>query len=194
MPPFFLRIALGTFAAVALVLFAACGDDDDGADATSTPNDNPSGDELTLEEYFTGLDGIFERANSESNAAQAALDDALNAAGDDVDAEVAAVDDYVAVSIATFDAAIADMEEMNVPDEVADAHNDFLDAVNDSRELAADLRIDLQDVATQPEADLLISDFDVESAELVSRGDDACVVLQGIADANGIDVDLDCTG
>jgi hypothetical protein len=179
----------GILAAISLVcLFAlaACGDDDDG------PGDvGSSGGAMTLQEYFDELDVIFARADAATDAAEEQLDEDSGNAQEFAD-EVDAVEIFLDEVITAFDDAIADMEELDPPGEVTEAHDDFLDAASAAADGAGRFLDELEGVDDRSEADELVSEFDSEVTALIRGADEACLDLQVVANQNDIDVDLNC--
>jgi len=51
----------------------------------------------------------------------------------------------------------------------------------------------LDGVETRQEVDELIDTFDADASEIIDRADQACLDLQNAAEAQNIDVDLDCS-
>jgi hypothetical protein len=167
-------------------------DDDDGPTEAPTPTIPENlGEELTLEEYFTAIDGIFEAADSATDEAQTDLDAAL-AAEQPLADQIEAIQDYLATELEVFSDAIGRLDVMNPPDELEADHDDFLQAVMDATGAASGLQFALQDVETEEEATELIDNFEATVTEATGRSDQACFNLQAVADANNIDVDLDC--
>ena len=88
---------------------------------------------------------------------------------------------------------IADLESIDPPSEVEDAHNEIVAAQAEGLELLEDLNERAQLVES-------ISDMEELSAEFAGpvftdvsdRSEEACFALEAVADDNGIDVDLEC--
>ncbi|MCH8161365.1 MAG: hypothetical protein IIB88_05670 [Chloroflexi bacterium] len=168
-------LVLAIIGAMVLSLgLVACGDDDD-----DNGGNGNGGGELTLAEYFSALEPL-------SQAFDADVD--LLDAGESLDEFVGFVED----SKSLVDDFVGDLEGLNAPAEVADAHSE---AVSAGQEL-----VEMYDNA------LTVLDLSetVEDAQLVLQGPGflgsqarfaaSCVALQGIADSNGLDIDMRCPG
>lgn len=154
-----------------LALAAACGGDDGGN----------GGEALTLEAYFT-----------EAAAIGAALDDAIEpsvttfATSEDPEELKAAFGAYPGA----LDAFIGSFAALAAPDEVAAEHNATIDAAEAFRDELEAANDGVQEATTYEEF--------LEAADTPDLGTlsdaltETCVTLQGIADENGIEVDLGC--
>ncbi len=170
-------IAVVIVGALVLALGAgACNDDgDDG------------GGELTLTEYFSELDAIMEDANSQMDA----LEDPEDRDVTSEEGQLEAIRDfYFAAKLAVIEGTFDRIEDLDPPAEVEDAHDALLAAGGDT--VAAFEAIASQVAEAESLADLFEL-FDDDSSEAAGeRFEQTCSDLQGIADENEIDVDLDC--
>lgn len=170
------------------------GDDDGGGedDATDSPV-IPSnlGVELSAQDYFTELDETFAEADAATEEALSDLESARTAA-QDLDSEIAAIQAYLATELEVFSDAIGRLDVLNPPDDLERDHDDFLAAILDAANAASDLQFELDDVETDEEANALVGEFEETVLAITERSDAACFNLQAAADAQSIDVDLDC--
>lgn len=109
-----------------------------------------------------------------------------------VDEQIFVLQSYLSEIDTVFFFALSDLAALDAPPEVRTLHNDFLDVVEAAAQTGRDFSETLTSATTGAEVDQLTAEFDLEISQIVARGDDICLGLQGIADANGIDVDLDC--
>ncbi len=211
-----------TFAAIAVGFFAlglACrGEDDDEsvgdptvteAGADSTDGGDGSGDDSDddggygdgsgddtgaspeLEAYFAEIEAIFEDTDAASDELGTAFDEAIDAATT-VEEEVFTLQEFLLESRKTIEGALDDLEDVEPPGEVKDAHNDFVQAGRDLVEVSEQFSEGLQDVETEADLDALNEELDPGGQDAADAADAACFDLQDIADAAGISVDLNC--
>ena len=83
---------------------------------------------------------------------------------------------------------------LNPPDEAADAHGELVAGFRDLVGGLEDLIDQLADIESITEFSALLFDPDSGFGSAIGQLAAACLELQGIADSNEIDVDLDCTG
>lgn len=148
------------------------------------------GGALTLEEYFQKLDAIQE-GNDATFATQeaSAPEPSPDASGEDL---AALFRDSVTVSASTLRDAGTAADDLEPPDEVADAHADIVAAINgaaDALDSAADA---IPDTLTREELDSgeFFNNEDLNAAfDAITT---ACNALEAIATANNITVDLAC--
>ena len=166
-------LVLAIIGAMVLSLgLVACGDDDD-----DNGGNGNGGGEVTLDEYFGALETLGQAFDADVD---------LLDAGESLDEFVGFVEDGKSL----VDGFVGDLEGLNAPAEVADAHSE---AVSAGQEL-----VEMYDNAIT----VLDLSETVEDATLVLQGPGfvesqgrfaaSCVALQGIADSNALDVDLAC--
>lgn len=163
-----LLLALGTIA-------AACG-----------------GGASSLEEYFQEVEQLRGDVVRQSDRLQDGFDQAV-AVADSADSEEATVQafrDFFAGAAAIFAEFVADIDALEPPDAVADAHREAVEAFEDSQVAISNFSVRLTQVESQAELDGLLETFSTEPA--FDRFEEACLALQEIADENAIAVDLDC--
>lgn len=150
------------------------------------------GDELTLEEYFQQIDVLGNDAEDEIDRLVEEFEEAIEGAETEEDV-IEPFRDFFDRSAALFGDVVSELESIDPPSEVEDAHNEFVAVQAEGLELLEDL----DERAQRAES---ASDFEELSAELdgpvftdvSDRGEQACFALEAIADENGIDVDLEC--
>ena len=162
---------------------AACGGDGDGGGGDG------GGGELTLEEYFQRV----EELDDELQADEAALDeqmeqdlasvtdeqDALDLVRDGFEAQLANVEDFV-----------DDLDSLDPPAEVEDAHNEAVAAQRDFLVLFRDILDQLGDSDSFDAVDALFGTDEFAAAE--ERATQSCLAVEQIGVSNGFDVDFDC--
>jgi hypothetical protein len=164
----------------------------DSVRAGEPPDGGPAGgEELSLEEYFTEVDGIFERSDQEIDALNDELSEATTQSTR-VEEGVAAIDDFLTESIQVLSDAVDDLEALKEPEEVREQHTAFIAAVRDGIDQTEALQTDLQGVETEADLEQLATQFAEEVTSTEQEADAACTELQQIADSNDIGVDLNC--
>ena len=167
-------------APVMLLLAAACSGD-------SKP------EPLTLEQYFSQVDGIFkeqerraeaigEKYNDRLNPEASTLDEALEAAAQALPELLAEIRPVVADTVVALD-------ELAPPSEVLVTHQDLVDSLRELLVFYLDLEAGLKSGDTL-DAALEALFADASASELGQGLDLALTDLQAVADANGIEVDL----
>jgi hypothetical protein len=142
------------------------------------------GEELTLEEYFQKMQAISAEAVQETEA----LDEKFEALEED---DFGGLRDLFAANTAITADTFGDMDDIDPPGEVEDAHIEFVDAGEDVAELMEGFGDDLADVDSTSELEQAFERVvGLEAAS--ARIDTACAALEKIAAENDISVDLDC--
>jgi hypothetical protein len=149
-------------------------------------------DELTLEEYFQKLQTISDDLEEREKALDIEFEMAFDpetSPDTSVDTAQRVMGEAASASREVFD----DVDSLDPPSEVEDAHNEFL------REGRATTRLleTLADRAAEVESLFGLEDVhaELEGPDFEAAGvrlEDACRALEGIAADNGIEVDLDC--
>lgn len=158
--------------------------DDEGDEPTEEPTTastvEPSSE---LEDYFADLDeaenAYREQANAVTDNLSALEDTQVDEALTHIQEELDAIDGFVAA-----------LEDMDPPEEVAEMHAETIAGFQAVVALIEDNMAALESASTITEMNVVFSseEFNAISASL----DGACAALQGIAEANGIVVDLSC--
>lgn len=187
---------------VLLLLAAACGGDDDSSGTTATATDAPTntdsgGDNgggsdasADLEGYFAEVTQIALRTDTKLELIGSDLQNATFA--NDAE-EIAATQDGFQQAGEALELAILDFADLDPPPEAEDAHAEFIEKLQAALVVQSEFLADMQDVTTSVELDALAETYNPDLAETDADFDQACLVLQGIADDNGIDADLRCT-
>ena len=137
---------------------------------------------LTLEKYLQQV----EAADDEAEARSDALEDQFPTAFE----EPGATRDFFNAFAAIFRDFVDDLNDIEPTAEVEDAHNEFADAAEELAASFDELAGRAADAETLEE--LLTALFTSELSAAGDRFEVACLDLQGIADANAIDADLEC--
>ena len=146
---------------------------------------------LSLEEYFQEIDTIFEESDQAVEDVTADFDAAMDAATT-VEEQVAALKSFLDETNRVLFLSILQLGGLEPPPEVAASHNDFLDQVEAVAQISEDFLARLPDVQTNADLEALISELDFDLSVATATADDACLEMQGVADDNGIIVDLNC--
>jgi hypothetical protein len=160
------------------------GDEGNGANGggqAATENGDGGG---SLDEYFQQLKALSDDATAQFDAVSEEFPGVFSDPGDTRDA-LAKLD-------SVFDDIFARLDDMDPPDEVKQAHNDFRDGVVIQRQAFDKIASAAADAESAPELqqaiEAILPDLDAASSKI----NGACLALQGIADDNGVVVDLQC--
>jgi len=159
-------LALFLFGALLTASAAACG----------------GGGAMSLEDYFQELDTIFENRD-------AGFEDM----GEQYPESFSDPDetrDYLDGAILLLEGVIGDARNLDPPAEAEDAHNEFLDANDEALEALDTVREGVADAETPDDIDAVVNETDPVVDAAIQHFENACFKLQGVADANNIDVDL----
>jgi hypothetical protein len=169
LPGIAVLLALGAMA-------AACGGGDDG---------------LTAEEYFQRLESLGNDINQRSEALGDQWQEQLESITSEEEVMGLSRDFYTDMVSLTGDFRDR-LEDIDPPEEVRDAHDEFKDVAGALLETSRDIADQLQEAESEAEfLDLTTS----EALRAVGeRFDEACSSLKRIAADMGIEVDLDCGG
>jgi hypothetical protein len=143
---------------------------------------------LTLEEYFQKLDKI----QNDTDATFATQEASTGEPAEDASGEELAsfLRDSATSSVDILRAAAADVDDLEPPDEVADAHGDIVAAINGLVAALDGVADSIPDTLTSAEADALFNsdELDAVDEQFVA----ACTALEALAADNNITVDLAC--
>lgn len=142
------------------------------------------GEELTLEEFFQEFGAIDDEIVAGFEAAEADFPNAF----EDPDQ----MRGYLGAQTEVMRDGLERERELDAPAEVEEASDEFLDAFADQLELADDLLERLEDVESPEELEQALEASLPAFEEVGGPLTTACLALEGIADENGIDVDLAC--
>ncbi len=164
-----LLLALGTIA-------AACGD----------------GDELTLEQYFQRIDALGNDLDDELNRLSAEFDETVEEAETEEEV-IDAFRDFLDPQPGLFEDFVEELESIAPPSDVEDAHNEMVAIQAEGLELLEDLNERAQRVESASGVEEVGAELEGPAfTAIVDQTEQACFALEAIADANGIDVDLEC--
>ena len=176
-----LRTAALVGIAIALIIVAACGDDDAGSpEATAT-----APEQLTLEQYFQRFEAVLADLNDQFEVLLAQFPQALE--------DPAQAPEFFEASAAHIRAGLDQLDDINPPVEVVELHNDFLDAGGSMAKASEDFADQLADVEyVQELQEALGQPLEEHFGAAGERSDAACLALERFAADNGIAADLDC--
>ena len=177
-----LSVSVALLAAVAMVGLA-CGSSGNNS-STATGTSSESG-------YFTQLASIFAGGQTGSNDANTKLNNDLGSA-QTLDDNRVAINTFLDSMVGVFSAAITRMQALNPPDDARDAHNKFLQDVQNAKTKSSDLKSQLANASTIADFHTIVNDFNTEVDALVSDANVACVALQDLDNQHGANVDLSC--
>jgi hypothetical protein len=150
------------------------------------------GDELTLDEYFRQLEAAGGGANQRSAALQDEFEMRLRLP-ETAEEIIEATRQFYSGNASIFRDLSDNLEGVEPPTEVEEAHEGFVDATRVSAAVYENLSERAARAQSVPELQQLVAALDRRTVEAVfERVVDACLVLQGIADEIGIDVFLEC--
>ena len=195
-----LSMSVALLAAVAMVGLACGGSSSDSSTATGTSSAaQATGTTATAataggsdeSDYFTQLASIFAGGQTGSNDASTKLNNDLGSA-QTLDDNRAAINTFLDSMVGVFSTAITRMQALNPPDDARDAHNKFLQDVQNAKTKSSDLKGQLANASTIADFHTIVNDFNTEVDALVSDANVACVALQDLDNQHGANVDLSC--
>ncbi len=147
------------------------------------------GGALSLEDYFAQLEELNDARSEKQDGIETDYEDKLNPTefSDEV------IDDFVSFfeeSRENQQDFVDEMNDLDPPDEAAEAHGDAIAAFADCLEETGKLADDISDAESFEDLTALFSSEDVNEA--CGGTTAACEDLQEIADENDIDATLDC--
>lgn len=181
MTKLFVSVALLT--AVAMMGLACGGSSSNSSTATGTPS--------ATHDYFTQLASIFAGAQTSSNDANTKLNNDLGYA-QTLDENRAAINTFLDSMVGVFSTAITGMQAITPPADATDAHNKFLQDVQNARTKSSDLKGQLANASTTADFSTIVDAFNTEVDALVSDANVACVALQDLDNQHGANIDLSC--
>ena len=163
-------LAVGALMAGCLLL-AACGGGE-------------GGEELSLEEYFQGL----EQTGEAHYAAIVALEEGSEGVWEDVEASR----DYLASFEDILRQTLAELKELHPPAAARNGHDKGVAAFEAELAVWEEVNDRLADAESLSELDAVIEELTPQFEAAAEQSREACLDLQGIADENGIEVELTC--
>ncbi len=180
----FRLLAIVVVGALMLALGAACGDDDD-----DDSNGGNGGAELTLAEYFSELETLSQAFATDLDTLDEEAGEAFEGTESDEDALELFVNFVDDMRSATDDF-VGGIDDLNPPAAVEEAHDEAVTAGEEVVDMFENALTVLDTADTFEEATLILEGPGIVAAS--DRFATACVALQGTADSNGLDIDMDC--
>jgi len=146
---------------------------------------------LSPEDYFQRLEEIQDGSSDRADALREEFEEKGEAASTEEE-RVDRTRDFFDETASNFSDTIDDLNDLKPPAEADGPHNDLLDALSDALELLRVLVDELEDVESELAAQDVLDGFEDDIDQVLDRLDNACVDLQDVADANVINVDLEC--
>jgi len=141
-------------------------------------------EKLDLDQYFRGLDDIVDTADTRVDT----LMDEAQGVGEETEATRVYFEGFEAI----FEQTLNDLNDLHPPAEVRDAHDEFVAALAAGLAVWEDFSTQLADVESPSGLKTLLAEFELAFDAAAERLDNACLQLQGIADQNAIEIDLEC--
>jgi hypothetical protein len=157
------------------------------ATATSTPTggSDESG-------YFAQLASILAGGQTGSDDANTKLNNDLSCA-QTLDEKRAVINTFLDSMVGVFSTAITRMQALNPPADARDAHNKFLQDVQNAKTKSSDLKTQLANASTTADFNTIVNAFNTDVDALVSDANVACVSLQDLDNQHGANIDLSCS-
>ncbi len=170
-----LMIALASL----LVLAVACGgdDDDDGGDG--------GGDE----DYYNQVANLLNQADSDVDDITSEYGGPYTDDQDEIEDTRTAINETGRV----VETLLLDLSDIEPPSEAESAHSSYLETLQNALANFASLSADLEDVETKADLDAVEEQYGPIVQQHNQDVEDACLVLQGLADDAGSGADLSCT-
>ena len=170
-------LALGA----AMLGIAACGGDDNGG------GDSGVREALTLVDYFSAYEDLSQTAERQFDSVAPDIADSDPTLEESKPALVAFLEELRDITREF----LAELEDIDPPDEVQALHEDSLAAGDDLVEAIDGIIAEVEDFDSL--SDILGFGFDIPELNAAGeRLDELCADLQKLADDEGIDVDLSC--
>ena len=141
-------------------------------------------EELDLDQYFQRLEDI----GDDAQARMGMLQEEYQEVGEDIEA----TRDYVDAVEGITKQALNDLKDLHPPAEARDAHDEFVGGASEMLAVWEDRSDQLAGVESLSELQAVLVEDKPASDAVAKRVDNACRQLQGIADENGIEVDVGC--
>jgi hypothetical protein len=142
--------------------------------------------------YFTKLASILAAGQTGSDDANTKLNNDLSCA-QTLDEKRAVINTFLDSMVGVFSTAITRMQALNPPADARDAHNKFLQDVQNAKTKSSDLKNQLANASTTADVNTVVNTFNTEVDALVSDANVACVALQDLDNQHGANVDLSCS-
>jgi hypothetical protein len=149
-------------------------------------------DELTLEEYFQRLDTLGDDLDDELDRLGEEFDETFVEAESEEEV-MRAFRDFLDPQPALFEEFVAELESIDPPPKVEDAHDEMVAIQAEGLEMLEDLNEHAQAAESASDVEELEAELETPAFTAISdRTERVCFELEAIADANDIDVDLEC--
>jgi hypothetical protein len=160
------------------------GDDGGGGNGGGQAATEDGGGGASLDEYFQQLNSLSDDATTQFNDIFTKYPGLFSDPADTRDA--------LAEMDPVYDDILARLDDMDPPDEVKQAHNDFRDSLVAQQQGFRDIASAVADVESATELQQALQaqlpDLDASTAQINA----ACLALQGVANDNDIAITLDC--
>lgn len=166
-------------------LAAACGgdDDDDG--------DGNGGSGTPLESYFAELISLRQTFEAQGEAMEADLEGGL-ADTESAEDAIEVFDDFIEDATEAAEDFRDNLDELEAPSEVESLHNELTALFDVALSALEGLASDIANLETPDDIVSVGSDVEAEFTALSTQTEAVCFQLQGVADDNAVDVELDC--
>ncbi len=161
-----------------------------GAVVAACGGSGGGGGELSLEQYFDRVGSIIEGLEERT----ATLDQPLEQEFDSEAEQIEAARDAFTSVLPVFQDFVDDLDDLDPPSEVADAHRELVAGFVNLLEGLEALIDQLAEVESAAEFTELLLGPDSGFGSAIGQLAVACLQLQSIADDNDVDANLECTG
>lgn len=165
-------------------------EDDNGASGDDEDEDSGDGNE-ELESYleeYNSISGEF-AADAEERSNQFTADVEGVTEQDELSS---LLDGFFTDFGSILDDIIADLEDLDAPDEAADLHDAQLAKLDEARQVVTDAQDRLAGATTPDEISIIAQEFGAALIDLGEELSQDCLDLQAVADDEGVDIDLNC--
>jgi hypothetical protein len=183
-----MMIALLAALALSLGVFAtACGGDDGGG-----------GDALSLEGYFPAVKEVMDGMEDDSDEIEQEISDRIDDATE-VEEMLNALADGLDQFVVLADGVHDDLDDIEPPSEASDSHRELIALFGATSSALSDIRADVDEIDPGDSQDAILEQITElsdsignEFGTLGTQGELICFELQGLADDNDIETDLEC--
>ena len=162
-----------------------------GSIATACDGGDGGGGGLTLEEYFRRVDSLGESSDDDRDKWLAEYEEATDEAETEEEF-LEAFREFFGRYIELTAGLVADLESIDPPSEVKDAHEELVAAEAEAVDLLEELNERAQRAESVFDVEDVITEFELTASHFSDRYEPECLALQAIADNSSIDIDLDC--
>jgi hypothetical protein len=166
-------------------------DEGDEDDETETPDEGDNGDgnggNGDVENYYNDLENLANDINERITESQ--NQDPPDP--EDLDAQKDFIIGYFEEQKGILDDAVGELEDLDVPGDVEDLHNDFIAGIRDEIDQIDNL---IGDVENQDSEDLVEFFQSLDISQIAAEATAACNALQEDAQDRNISINLQCSG